>query len=75
MTHMCVVCLCSRAHTCRAVRAVSRVTVTLLDQSLLTVTRAVSVAVSPASLDRSVTAALRDTSAFRRAAVHVSIDL
>lgn len=59
-----------RAHTCRAVRAVSRVTVTLLDQSLLTVMRAVSVAVSPASLDRSVTAVLRDTSAFRRAAVH-----
>lgn len=50
-----------------------RVTVTLLGPSLLTVMRAVSVAVSPASLDRSVTAALRDTSAFRRAAVHVSM--
>lgn len=52
----------------------SRVTVTRLVPSRLTVMKPVSVGVSRASPDPNVTGAHEDSSTSRRAAAHVSID-
>lgn len=56
------------------VECVSRVTVTRLVLSHLTVMKMVSVGVSQASADPNVTVAHEDFSTSRRAAAHVSID-
>lgn len=68
-------CLSSLAYTCRALKAASHAIAIHSDRSRLIVMRAVSVAVSLVWRDRSVTAALPDTSASRKAAAHVRIHL